>query len=83
MTERASWLSPARFSGVPFSGLYFLRFRTDGISVGPRLLSIGLLQAGKYFVRFIASSRPRPPLGENPGGTPTELRFPFQETVSW
>ena len=64
ITERASWLSPARFMSMPFSGLYFLRFHTDGMSVGPSVSSIGQLSR-KYFVRFMASSRPRPHNGNS------------------
>jgi hypothetical protein len=41
---------------------YFLRFQIDGMSVGPKLSSIGSFSM-KYFVRFIASSRPRPHSG--------------------
>ena len=64
MTERASWLSPAKFMSMPFSGLYFLRFQTEGMSVGPMVSSIGN-RIMKYLVRFIASSRPRPHSGKS------------------
>ena len=63
ITEYASWLSPAQFIVVP-STAYFFRFQIDGMSVGPKLSSIGS-SSMKYLVRFIASSRPRPQSGKS------------------
>ena len=42
---------------------YFFRFQIDGMSVGPKVSSIGA-SIMKYLVRFIASSRPRPQSGK-------------------
>ena len=63
MTECASWLSPAQFMVVPGAS-YFLRFQIAGMSVGPKLSSIGS-SIMKYLVRFMASSRPRPQSGKS------------------
>ena len=64
ITEYASWLSPAQFIRLALGLSYFLRFQIDGMSVGPKLSSIGSLSM-KYLVRFIASSRPRPHSGKS------------------
>ena len=63
ITEYASWLSPDQFIVVPGAS-YFFRFQIEGMSVGPKLSSIGSLIM-KYLVRFIASSRPRPQSGKS------------------
>ncbi|MNG03466.1 hypothetical protein D3C84_865510 [compost metagenome] len=64
ITEYGSWLSPAKFMRMPCSGRYFFRFHSEGMSVGPKLLSIGQ-RIMKYLVRFMASSRPRPQGGKS------------------
>ena len=64
MTEYESWLSPAKFMNMPWSARYFCRFQMEGMSVGPKVSSIGCFTM-KYLVRFIASSRPRPQSGKS------------------
>src|SRR3546814_16641726 len=61
ITEYASWLSPATFMVVPGRS-YFFRFQIAGMSVAPRLSSIGSSSL-KYLVRLMPSSRPRPQSG--------------------
>src|SRR5437870_13035516 len=60
-TERTAGVSPVQFNNICFPALSFplrmLRFQIEGKSVGPNVLSSAMLVM-KYFVRFIASSRP-------------------------
>src|SRR5207244_10782250 len=62
-TERTAGVSPVQFSNICFPALSFPlripRFQIEGKSVGPKVLSSGILVM-KYFVRFMASSARTP-----------------------
>src|SRR5437660_10953297 len=74
-TERTAGVSPVQFNNICLPALSFplrsARFQIEGKSVGPNVLSSAMLVM-KYFVRFMASSRPGPHWGF---GLPSDVAF--------